>query len=93
MKMTAPAAVLAACLSLAACAPQDAAAIVDNTQNTAIKVCAFVPTATTILNLFQVVGPAATAADVATIICNAVVKKGSAEWVYNGVTITGRFVR
>lgn len=93
MKLSSSVAVITSCVFLAACNPQQAANVVDDTQNTAVKICAFVPTATTILNLFQVVGPAATAAQVAQIVCDAVAKKGGHQWNYKDVVIEGRFVR
>lgn len=92
MKMTALATPFV-CLSLAACSPQQGATIVDQVQTTTASVCAFVPTANTILNLLQVTGPAVTAGQIAEIVCAAVAKQGATKWNYHGVVIDGRFVR
>ena len=83
----------ALCVNLSACNAPQAAATVDDVQTAAVSLCGFLPTATTILELFTANPALVTGAQVAKIICAVVTKRSGAHWIYNDVEIHGEFIR
>ena len=93
----------AVALALTGCATTPTSSInIPQVQSLATSICGFLPLATTVLGLFGT-NPLASALDVATLICNAVVPTKSAARlraspargpiVVNGIVIQGQFVR
>src|SRR5665213_1697799 len=95
------AAPLAAALALAGCQTTGSNSVVTQVQTIAQAACAFVPTAATIIAIIAKGNPAlATAAEMATAICAAVVPKFAARRatslvspMVDGVIIEGHFVK
>ena len=87
-----------AALLLSGCATTGTSTVITQIQSTAVAICGFLPTVTTVANILANGNPIVTSiTDVASVICAAVTPKaarrGAVIPTVNGVTVRGRFVR
>lgn len=81
-------------VSVSACNTEQTAATIDDIQKAAMTACGFLPTAQTIVAIFNSNPAVSTVSAVATEICKVVSNQGGeTTWKYEGIPIKGRFVR